>query len=136
MRAWALTWLVGGGQVLVRRRVLDDLHEAEGERGGRPAPFASRPGGRATASRSAAAGGSTSAHSLLDGSGGSDAAGAAVAWLLRALRCDAVWRAFSVASAAQGLTICEQLEIHEPYVEEPWADGSNADEDPFNTRKL
>ena len=35
-----------------------------------------------------------------------------------------------------GLTICEQLEIHEPYVEEPWADGSNADEDPFNTRKL
>ena len=25
--------------------------------------------------------------------------------------------------------ICEQLEIHEPYVAEPWADGSNDDED-------
>ena len=59
-----------------------DLHEANGERGSRPAPFASRPGGRATASRSAAAGGSaTSAHGLLGGSGGSDAAGAAVACL-------------------------------------------------------
>eukprot|EP00964_Phaeocystis_antarctica_P105985 scaffold70945_cov46-Phaeocystis_antarctica.AAC.1 len=75
-------WLLGGGQVLVQRRVLAELHEAEGEHGGRPAPFASRPGGRATASRSAAAGGSaTSAHGLLGGSGGSDAAGAAVACL-------------------------------------------------------
>ena len=29
--------------------------------------------------------------------------------------------------------ICEQLEIHEPYVEEPWADGSNDEEDPSNS---
>jgi len=50
--------------------------------------LASRPGGRATASRSAAAGGSaTSAHGLLGGNGGSDAAGAAAAWL--ASQCDA-----------------------------------------------
>ena len=59
---------------------------------------ASRPGGRATASRSAATGGSaTSAHGLLGGnSGGSDAAGAGAAQLA-ARSVVRRWRAVSVA---------------------------------------
>eukprot|EP00964_Phaeocystis_antarctica_P145040 scaffold110992_cov66-Phaeocystis_antarctica.AAC.2 len=65
---------------------------------------ASRRGGRATAPRSAAAGGSaTSAHGLLGGSGGSDAAGAAAAWLAARFAVRR-WRAFSVAGLAiQGI---------------------------------
>ena len=60
---------------------------------------ASRPGGRATASRSAATGGSaTSAHGLLGGnSGGSDAAGAGAAQFIAARSVVRRWRAVSVA---------------------------------------
>eukprot|EP00964_Phaeocystis_antarctica_P128824 scaffold92634_cov56-Phaeocystis_antarctica.AAC.3 len=64
---------------------------------------ASSPGGRATASRSAAAGGSaTSAHGLLGGSGCSDDAGAAAAWSAARFAVRRLWRAFSVASAVPG----------------------------------
>eukprot|EP00964_Phaeocystis_antarctica_P010232 scaffold5617_cov57-Phaeocystis_antarctica.AAC.1 len=81
---------------------------------------ASRSGGSATASRSPAAGGSAaSAHGLLDGSGGSDAAGAAAAGLVARLA-RRRWRAFPVASAAPGL--CCSLD----WQSEEWrvADGS------------
>ena len=100
--------LVGGAQVLVRRRVLDELDRRRIDRHAlRATKFtlcfvevASSPGGRATASRSAAAGGSaTSAHGLLGGSGGSDAAGAAAAWLAARFAVRR-WRAFSVAGLA------------------------------------
>ena len=109
--ARAVDRLVGGGQALVRRRVLAELHggRTQVDRHALPATStlrfvedASRPGGSATASRSPAAGGSAaSAQGLLGGSGGSDAAGAAAAELAarRALR---RWREVPVASATRG----------------------------------
>eukprot|EP00964_Phaeocystis_antarctica_P128746 scaffold92556_cov63-Phaeocystis_antarctica.AAC.1 len=103
---WIGSW--AGGQVLVRRRVLAELHGGRAQVGRHAlrsssnfVEVASRPGGSATASRSPAAGGSAaSAQGLLGGSGGSDAAGAAAAGLAGARLARRRWREFSVASAA------------------------------------